>query len=54
MIYSIIFLGMAGVGKSSIGKSVANELALNFIDTDKVISDHYRQPLCPQSTDKPG
>ncbi len=36
---------MAGVGKSSIGKSVANELALNFIDTDKVISDHYRQPL---------
>ena len=45
MIHSIIFLGMAGVGKSSIGKSVAQELGLSFFDTDKLISNHYNQSI---------
>ncbi|MEC8678365.1 MAG: shikimate kinase [Candidatus Margulisiibacteriota bacterium] len=34
---TVIFLGMSGVGKSTIGKDVSSHLSLNFIDTDDVI-----------------
>jgi len=34
---NIVFLGMMGSGKSSIGSLVANKLKLNFIDVDKEI-----------------
>ena len=44
-IKSIIFIGMAGVGKSSIGKMVANYFSLNFIDTDKLIANDYNDSL---------
>ena len=30
---------MMGVGKSTIGKSLANKLSFNFIDVDKVIEE---------------
>ena len=45
MIKSIIFIGMAGVGKSSIGKAVASHYNFKFIDTDRLISADYSQPL---------
>ncbi len=35
----IFLIGMAGSGKSSLGKKVANKLALPYIDTDKRISE---------------
>ena len=34
---NLVFLGMMGSGKSSIGSLVAKKLKLNFIDVDKVI-----------------
>ena len=34
---TVIFLGMSGVGKSTIGKDVAKRLSMSFIDTDDVI-----------------
>ncbi|MGC6368078.1 MAG: shikimate kinase [Candidatus Marinamargulisbacteria bacterium] len=34
---SVIFFGMAGVGKSSIGSDVSKHLNLSFFDTDKII-----------------
>lgn len=42
---SIIFIGMAGVGKSSIGRLVASHFNLPFIDTDKLISGDRHLPL---------
>ena len=34
---NLVFLGMMGSGKSSIGSLVAKKLKLNFIDVDKEI-----------------
>jgi shikimate kinase/shikimate kinase/3-dehydroquinate synthase len=34
---NLVFLGMMGSGKSSIGSLVARKLKLNFIDVDKEI-----------------
>ena len=34
---SLVLTGMMGVGKSTIGKSLAQKLAYNFIDIDKLI-----------------
>ena len=34
---NLVFLGMMGSGKSSIGSIVARKLKLNFIDVDKEI-----------------
>ena len=45
MIDTYIFIGMAGVGKSSIGASVAKHFKLKFYDTDSVLVDKYNQPL---------
>ncbi len=45
MTKSLIFIGMAGVGKSTIGKSIAQHFNLNFIDTDKLISNHYHMSI---------
>ena len=45
MIKSIIFLGMAGVGKSTIGKLCAQQLHLKFIDTDKILIDKYHDSI---------
>ena len=34
---NLVLTGMMGVGKTTIGKSLANKLSFNFIDIDKVI-----------------
>ena len=34
---NLVFLGMMGSGKSSIGSLIAKKLKLNFIDIDNVI-----------------
>ena len=36
---NLVFLGMMGSGKSSIGRLVSKKLALNFIDIDNLIED---------------
>ena len=38
---NLVFLGMMGSGKSSIGSLVANKLKLNFIDIDKEIEKKF-------------
>ncbi len=45
MIDTYIFIGMAGVGKSTIGNEVAKHFALPFLDVDNVISNQYNLPL---------
>ena len=39
MIKNLILTGMMGVGKSTIGKSLAVKLSYNYIDVDKIIED---------------
>ena len=34
---SLVLTGMMGVGKSTIGKSLADKLSYTFIDVDKLI-----------------
>ncbi len=41
----IVLIGMSGVGKSSIGKQVAQKIQYNFIDTDTYIQTHINQPI---------
>ena len=41
----IVLIGMSGVGKSSIGKKVAQKIQYNFIDTDTYIQTHINQPI---------
>ncbi len=42
---SISLVGMAGVGKSSIGKKLADHLGFSFIDSDLVIETEYQESL---------
>ena len=42
---SISLIGMAGAGKSSIGKKLAYRLEFNFIDSDLLIETQYQKPL---------
>lgn len=41
----VIFLGMSGVGKTTIAMSVAKKMNRTFIDTDESIASDYDQPL---------
>ena len=36
---NLILTGMMGVGKSTIGKSLAVKLSYNYIDVDKIIEE---------------
>ena len=42
---NISFIGMAGCGKSTIGKAVSTKLNVNFIDTDLLIEKKYQASL---------
>jgi shikimate kinase len=42
---SISLIGMAGAGKSSVGKELANKLNFRFVDSDALIEDQYGKKL---------
>ena len=42
---SISLVGMAGAGKSSIGKQLADYLGFGFIDSDLLIETEYQESL---------
>ncbi len=42
---NIVFLGMMGSGKTTIGKLVSKKLNLNFFDTDKTIEDELNMKI---------
>ena len=42
---SISLIGMAGAGKSSIGKKLANYLKFDLIDSDQLIEANHNKPL---------
>jgi len=41
----IILIGFMGVGKSTLGKKVANKMDLPFIDSDRVIEEKYQKSI---------
>ena len=42
---NIVFLGMMGSGKSSIGKIISSKLKLNFYDVDNIIEKHLKMKI---------
>jgi shikimate kinase len=42
---TISLIGMAGAGKTSVGKALAERINYKFIDTDKVIEDTHKSSL---------
>ena len=42
---TISLIGMAGAGKTSVGKALAKKINYKFIDTDKVIEDTHKSSL---------
>ena len=42
---NLVFLGMMGSGKTTIGKLVSKKLNLNFFDTDKTIEDELNMKI---------
>ena len=42
---NISLIGMAGCGKSTLGKAMSNELGINFVDTDLLIEKKYKATL---------
>ena len=42
---NLVFLGMMGSGKSSIGKLISKKLSLNFIDIDNLIEDEEKMNI---------
>ena len=45
MFKNISFIGMAGCGKTTIGKALSIELSLSYLDTDKLIENQFKQSL---------
>ena len=45
MFKHISFIGMAGCGKTTIGKALSIELSLTYVDTDKLIENQFKQSL---------
>ena len=39
------FIGMAGCGKSTLGKAISEKYDLSFIDTDKLIESNWQMTL---------
>ena len=44
-IKNVSFIGMAGCGKSTIGKALSQDLGINFIDTDLLIENKFKASL---------
>ena len=42
---NITFIGMAGCGKSTIGKAISMKMDVSFIDTDLLIEKQYKASL---------
>ena len=42
---NIVFLGMMGSGKTSIGELVSKKLNINFFDVDKCIEDELKMKI---------
>jgi len=42
---NIVFIGMAGAGKSTVGKELAPLLGLKFVDVDILIEEDQKMPL---------
>ena len=42
---NISFIGMAGCGKSTLGKAISEKLDLSFVDTDHLIEGEYNMSL---------
>lgn len=42
---NLVLIGMPGAGKTTIGKLLADKLALTFCDTDDLLIDAYGMPL---------
>ena len=42
---NISFIGMAGCGKSTLGKAISEKHGLSFIDTDDLIESEYKMTL---------
>ena len=42
---NIVFLGMMGSGKSSLGSLISKELNFHFYDTDKIIEKKLNQKI---------
>ena len=42
---NISFIGMAGCGKSTLGKAIAKKYDLSFVDTDKLIESNWQMTL---------
>ncbi|MFL2709695.1 MAG: shikimate kinase [Gammaproteobacteria bacterium] len=42
---NITFIGMAGCGKSTIGRGIADKLDINFVDTDVLIENKHHLSL---------
>ena len=42
---NISFIGMAGCGKSTLGKAISEKHGLSFIDTDHLIESEYKMTL---------
>ena len=45
MFKHISFIGMAGCGKTTIGKALSIELSLSYVDTDRLIENQFKQSL---------
>ena len=45
MFKNISFIGMAGCGKTTIGKALSIELSLSYVDTDQLIENEFKQSL---------
>ena len=42
---NLVFIGMPGVGKSTVGVVVAKQLGMHFIDTDLLIQEQEKRLL---------